>query len=79
MAQKYVRVKPPVSVLRHPEHGGMVAPDPALPYSVDDPLVKAFPWQFQSDDDAADPASVVTEVKVERATRAPGERRQTRR
>jgi hypothetical protein len=67
---KYVRVKPPVCVLRHPDHGGMVAPDPSLPYQDDDPLVKAYPWQFQADDDKTaddDPNRVVTEVQVEQA------------
>lgn len=81
MAAKYLRVKQPACALRHPEHGGMVVPDPSIPWRSDDPLVKAYPWQFGSDDeigadrDEPPPAS----VEIEQATRAPGERRRTRR
>lgn len=66
---EYVRVTEPAA-LRHPETGEFVVPDPRKAYRSDDPLVKAFPWAFASDADAAG---------VEQATRAPGERRQTRR
>lgn len=57
--------------VRHPETGGMVVPSPAEAYRDDDPLVKAYPWLFASDADREEP--------VEQATRAPGEKRQTRR
>jgi len=78
--KKYVRVKPPATVLRHPD-GYMVTPDAGQPYSVDDPLVKAFPWQFASDDEigAERDKPAPESVPVEKATRAPGERRPTRR
>lgn len=50
---KFVRVKPPVCALRHPDPDvqDWVVPNPSLPYRADDPLVLAYPWQFQSDDD----------------------------
>jgi hypothetical protein len=57
--------------VRHPETGVMVVPSPAEAYRDDDPLVKAYPWLFASDADR--------EASVEQATKAPGEKRQTRR
>ena len=78
----FVRVRPasqggPCAV-RHPDHGELVVPNPAKPYPDDDPLVKAYPWLFVTDADlAAD--EPVTAVAIEQATRAPGEKRQTRR
>jgi hypothetical protein len=66
---RYVRVKLPVTILRHPE-GYMVVPNPAQPYADDDPLVKAFPWQFEADVDR-------DTGPVENARANPGERRPT--
>jgi hypothetical protein len=57
--------------VRHPESGGMVVPSPAETYQDDDPLVLAYPWLFAADADR--------EAAVEQATRAPGEKRNTRR
>lgn len=81
---KIVRVRPahlggPCAV-RHPEHGELVVPNPAQPYTDDDPLVREYPWLFVSDDelDAAS-AEPPTSVFIETATRAPGERRATKR
>lgn len=72
---KMVRVRPaseggPCAV-RHPEHGEYVVPNPAHAYPADDPLVREYPWLFRSDND--------DQALVESATRAPGERRTTRR
>jgi hypothetical protein len=79
---KYVRVRPahmggPCAV-RHPEHGEYVVPSPSVPYAADDPIVREYPWLFVSDDEITDPTHP-SEVRVERATRAPGERRHGRR
>lgn len=75
----YVRVRPasqggPCAV-RHPEHGEMVVPNPAQPYRDDDALVEAYPWLFVSDADLAGDEG----EQVEQATKAPGEKRTTRR
>lgn len=58
-------------VVRHPVHGDYVAPDPAAEHAADDPLVMAFPHLFVADE--------VDAPVIEQATRAPGERRTTRR
>ena len=64
--------------VRHPEHGGFVTPNPAHTYDESDPLVRAYPWLFTAD--GVEPAPALREsVPVEQATRAPGERRTTRR
>lgn len=63
-----------------PELGAHVVPNPAQPYDEDDPIVRAARWMFVADDELesahADP---VESVRIESATRAPGERRNTRR
>jgi hypothetical protein len=78
---KYVRVKQPACALRHPEHGGIIVPDPAIPWREDDPLVKAFPWQFAADDEigAEREKPAPDSVQIEQATKAPGEKRAYRR
>lgn len=78
---KLVRVKPPVCAIRHPEHGELVVPDPRQAYSADDPLVLAYPWQFETDTEreSRGPEQPVTEVLIEDATARPGQRRGTRR
>jgi hypothetical protein len=55
-------------------------PNPAQPYDENDPIVKAARWMFVSDDelDTAHPAPVES-VRIESATRAPGEMRRNRR
>lgn len=58
-------------LVRHPESGVLVVPNPAETYRDDDPIVLAYPWLFASDADG--------DAGVEQATRAPGEKRQTRR
>lgn len=71
-----VRVRPASAggpcAVRHPEHGEFVVPNPAHQYRSDDPLVRAYPWLFVADNAEGGGA-------VEQATRAPGERRTTRR
>lgn len=60
-----VRVSQPAAV-RHPDlPGQLVALKPGAPYDKDDPLVRAYPWAFESD--------------VEQATAAPGEKRTLKR
>jgi hypothetical protein len=63
-----------------PELGAHIVPNPAQPYDEDDPIVRAARWMFVTDDemDSARP-DPVTEVRIETATRAPGQRRNTRR
>ena len=81
----YVRVRPtheggPCAV-RHPEHGEYIVPNPAHPYRADDPIVKAYPWLFVSDEDLAERGSpnYPSEVRIENATARPGDRRGGRR
>lgn len=79
---EYRRVRPahmggPCAV-RHPEHGELVVPNPAQPYRADDPLVLAYDWLFVKDGELAPPEPMPTEVRIETATRAPGEKRTTR-
>lgn len=50
---KYVRARQGVGVLVHPESGAVAAPNPGVPYESTDPLVKAFPWAFLSDEELA--------------------------
>lgn len=74
----YVRVRPasqggPCAV-RHPEYQEFIVPNPAHRYDANDSLVKAYPWLFVSDEAVSGNGSV-----VEQATRAPGERRTTKR
>lgn len=61
-----VRVRVPVALL-HPESGSHVVPRPDDEYDENDPLVVAYRWAF------------VADTEIESATRAPGERRATRR
>jgi hypothetical protein len=68
MAQvRYVRAKEQ-KVVFMPDYKMWVALDPAQPMRSDDPVVKAFPKEFEADEDRV----------VEQATNAPGERRITR-
>lgn len=69
---QYVRAIEPVAA-RHPEHGMFVTLDPAVALRSDDPLVLAYPDSFASDADRD------SELVVEQATAAPGERRALRR
>ena len=64
---------------------GFEVPDPARAYTADDPIVKAFPEAFGPEGEVAAEQREAREVSsiaiprveqpVERATRAPGERR----
>lgn len=80
---RYVRVRlDRIGAVRHPETEDHVTPDPRRPYRDDDPLVQAYPDMFATDEDLAaehHAAQRPAESPVERATRAPGERRPTRR
>ena len=84
MSWHYVRVRrEALGMLRHPSTGDMVTPDPRRPYRSDDPLVTAHPHAFVTDDELAREHQAAegqaVDAPVERATRAPGERRPTRR
>lgn len=73
-------VRPTVRVsVRVPgsQSGLMVGLDPAQEYDPADPLVKAYPWAFASDkpESRSNRGVRVESVPVERATRAPGEKR----
>jgi hypothetical protein len=61
---KLYRVKV-ISAVILPGTSICTVPDPNIPYRGDDPLVKAYPWMFESDEDAI----------VEEASADPGERR----
>ncbi len=50
-AAKFFRVKAPACVLRHPDTGVLIVPDSSRPWDANDPLVKAYPWQFEADAD----------------------------
>lgn len=50
---KYVRARQGTGLLRHPDSGTVAAPDPSRPLPDNDPLVKAFPWAFVSDEELA--------------------------
>ncbi len=83
-----VRVRPAAMggpcAVRHPDHGELVVPNPAESYAADDPIVQAYPWLFVSDEQLAAfkdgaPVTSVEIPPVEQASRAPGERRTTKR
>lgn len=57
--------------LAHPQHRRHVVVH-GLKFDSDDPLVKAYPWAFEQ-------LTGTDEAGVEQATRAPGEKRTTRR
>lgn len=81
MPKSYVRPRGGVAII-HPETGVPFVPTAGVPIEESDPLVQAYRWAFVSDAEAAaeaDTAVPVTEVKVERATKAPGEKRLTKR
>lgn len=70
----YLRAREPVAVRDPQVEGIMQVLNPSTPYDANDPLVKAYPWAFVSDDElAADHGT------VEQATAAPGEKRTTKR
>lgn len=79
---KYVRARRGVGILLHPDTGGLVTPSPDVPVDASDPLVKKFPWAFQSDEElatemqqAAASARPTVVGDVEEATARPGEKR----
>ena len=66
----------------HPITGQFVTIVKGAEFADDDPIVKAQAWAFAAVDEPAFRASVPiaeVEAEVERATRAPGEKRSTRR
>lgn len=75
-----VRVKEPVSIY---DHDAQVFVTPAVGdyWDDSDPFVKANRWAFATDEELAEIAAApaLTEVTVEAATAAPGERRATKR
>lgn len=89
----YLRARPgEVSALWVPDLGHYEVPDPSRSYTADDEIVKAHPRAFVPEDEAAQSLrdqqdardsvqgqimAGLTEPPVERATRAPGERRGT--
>lgn len=90
-APEFLRVKPgSVGALWIPEFGGYVVPDVTRVYTADDAVVKAHPAVFapeaevsallRADQEARERhipevLAALSEPPVERATRAPGERR----
>lgn len=67
-------------ILRHPETGAPFVPNDDL-LEASDPLVKAYPWAFASDEELAEEqanARQIDSVEVEAATRRPGQKRRTR-
>lgn len=82
MPEKKVLRPNQASAVRHPEHGGFVTPSRSETYAADDPLVKAYPWLFSTDDEMAERGNepaLRESAPIEQATRAPGERRPGRR
>ena len=82
MAKSYVRFRGGM-ILRDPETGAPVVPSTDL-YESDHPLVKKYPDAFASDADLYEEQEAgrnlaPTEVRVETATKRPGEKRNTRR
>jgi hypothetical protein len=76
---KYVRFKGGV-ILRHPDTGAPFVPNSG-PIDESDPIVKANRWAFESEDEVAQAAEapVVDSVRVEQATKRPGEKRNAKR
>jgi hypothetical protein len=77
---KFVRFKGGV-ILRHPETGAPFVPG-SDPVDETDPIVKANRWAFASDGELAEERAAarnVDSVTIEKATRAPGEKRSTKR
>ena len=82
MAKSYVRFRGGM-ILRDPDTGAPVVPTGDL-YESDHPLVKKYPDAFATDADLyaeqeAGRNVPPTEVKVEQATKRPGEKRNTKR
>lgn len=71
---KFVRAREGTGLLVHPESGTVAAPDPGRPLRSDDPLVKAFPWAFISDEELAEEQAAADqswrESAIESARRA---------
>jgi hypothetical protein len=69
-----VRVKEDVVCIVH--HNGVSIPlhQGLPPFDANDPLVREFPWAFQSDTETKAPRRADS-VSAEQATAAPGEKR----
>lgn len=73
-----VRLREPVAIY-DAELGAHVVPKPTDYYDEKDPLVKAHPWAFASDEElSAQPMGIMESVQIEQATAEPGEKRSTR-
>jgi hypothetical protein len=74
------RYKANPCALFDPQSGAHIVPDPTKQYDDQDPLVLNAGWYFiaEGEDDETAPESVRI-ADVEQATRAPGEKRTTRR
>ncbi len=73
---KLFRVRPGrEAMVRDPVTGGFVVPSLSEAFEADNPLVRAYPDMFATDDQLA----AEREVPVEQATARPGEKRATRR
>lgn len=70
----YVRAREPVAVRDPSAPGILQVLNPSVPVNENDPMVKAYPWAFVSDDELA-----AEHGPVEAATAAPGEKRTTKR
>ena len=80
MAKSYVRPRGGV-ILIDPETGAPVGAFDEM-YETDHPMVKAYRWAFASDEELAGEKEAhqpVESVKVERATKRPGEKRAAKR
>lgn len=66
--------------LLDPASGAHIVPNPTSQYAEDDPMVLNAPWYFIREGVSEEPASDSVRISdVEQATRAPGEKRATRR
>jgi hypothetical protein len=69
-----VRVRPDVTSVVFTPTGEPIALKPNAAFDADDWVVKAHPWAFQTDADAA-PVKRRQSIKIEQATAEPGELR----
>jgi hypothetical protein len=75
MSWNYVRVRPGAASMVRGPAGIPLALDPRHPYRSDEQVVVDNPDLFVSDDDLAEEHQRAEDGPIERATRAPGERR----
>lgn len=70
-----------IAAVSHPLTGAFVTPDPTAQYPADDPLVRAYPWMFGTEEEiSTDVARAgAVSVLIEDASARPGSMRATRR